>query len=358
MKHCITLVALCLSLTAFGQETVKFTASKANDFGIVYKLPTTVLDVTIEARHTVKVPGEFYKYANKYLGIDNPITEKSVNWEVLSVNVNARGIADNRQEYLMQFKSGSTPFVMLTDNGLPLTINREEVELPDNPVLPEPVAVSPTPLETEAARQAITEEMLKSQSLAKRAELAAQRIYELRSSRNELITGQADVMPDGEAMKIIISQIDAQEAALMAMFIGTTSISTDVETFTYIPGDDSNRHIIARLSTIDGFVDSDNLSGDPIYLSTRVTSRGKMPLNEKGETKPFPKGGVAYCIPGSGQLTVEFNGRIYWDGSFDAAQYGIVYGVDPKMFIDKKAPAYAIFNPITGGLKELGTVTP
>ncbi|MDE7397290.1 MAG: DUF4831 family protein, partial [Muribaculum sp.] len=230
------------------------------------------------------------------------------------------------------------------------------VSLPQQPVIPVPVAVSPTPLETEAARQAVTEEMLKSQSQAKRAELAAQRIYELRSSRNDLITGQADVMPDGEAMKIIIAQIDAQEAALMAMFVGTTSVSTDVETFTYVPDENSSRHVITRLSAIDGFVDSDNLAGEPVYITTKITSRGKMPVNEKGETKTFPKGGVAYCIPGSGSLNIEYNGTTFWEGSFDAAQYGIVFGLDPKQFSDKKAPAYAIFNPATGAIRELGTV--
>ena len=78
--------------------------------------------------------------------------------------------------------------------------------------------------------------MLQSQSSAKRAELAAQRIYELRQSRNDLITGQADQMPpDGEAMKLVMDQIAAQEAALTAMFIGTEQRETDVQTITYRP---------------------------------------------------------------------------------------------------------------------------
>ena len=50
------------------------------------------------------------------------------------------------------------------------------------------------------------------------------------------------------------------------------------------------------VSALDGIVDSDDLSGDPITLSLNITDRGKMPVNDKGETKEFPKGGVAYCI--------------------------------------------------------------
>jgi hypothetical protein len=44
-----------------------------------------------------------------------------------------------------------------------------------------------------------------------------------------------------------------------------------------------------------------------------------------------------------------------WDGSIDAAQYGVVFGLDPKLFNDKKAPAYLLLNPVTGAIKELGT---
>ncbi|WP_301390209.1 DUF4831 family protein, partial [uncultured Muribaculum sp.] len=70
------------SMVASGQTTQKFTATKANDYGLVYSLPVTVLDVTIEAEHVVKKPGEFYKYAKKYLNVSDPISEMSESWTV------------------------------------------------------------------------------------------------------------------------------------------------------------------------------------------------------------------------------------------------------------------------------------
>ena len=182
------------------------------------------------------------------------------------------------------------------------------------------------------------------------------RIYELRQSRNDLITGQADQMPpDGTAMQLVMDQITAQEAALTAMFVGTEQHSTTVRTFTYVPGDEVKNHVIARVSALDGIVDASDLSGDPVMLTLDITSRGKMPLNDKGEEKEFPKGGVAYCIPGTASLEIDYNGKTFWEGSIDAAQYGITFGLDPKMFTDKKAPAYLLLNPVTGAIKELGT---
>lgn len=357
IKSLIPVCMAVVSSTAYGQTTTKLTATKANDYGLIYSLPTTVLDITIEAEHTVEKPGQFFKYAKKYLNVDNPVTEKTESWCVKSVTVNTRGVANQQERYLMQFKAGSSPFVIMNEADLPVAINKDDVKADEGPVLPLPVAASPTPLETEAARQVMSEDMLRSQSMAKQAEIAAQRIYDLRSSRNDLITGQADQMPpDGKAMQIVMDQIAAQEAALTAMFVGTKSVSTDVQTLTFTPTKDSDNAIIARISAIDGIVASDDLSGDPVAFKFKVTERGHMPRNEKGETKVMPKGAVAYCIPGTISASIEYDGKVFWEGSIDAAQYGVVFGLDPKMFSDKKSPAYLILDPTTGGIKELGTV--
>ena len=63
MKYNRTLlISACLLATgaANAQTTQKFSATKANDYGLVYSLPVTVLDITIEAEQVVKEPGEFY----------------------------------------------------------------------------------------------------------------------------------------------------------------------------------------------------------------------------------------------------------------------------------------------------------
>ena len=36
------------------------------------------------------------------------------------------------------------------------------------------------------------------------------------------------------------------------------------------------------------------------------------------------------------------------------AQAGVVFGLDPKLFTDKRAPSKALFDPTTGALVELG----
>lgn len=355
-KNLFTIAAaVSATLTLTAQTTQKFTATKANEYGIAYTLPSTMLDITIETETTVKEPGRFYKYAKKYLNVDNPISEKSVSVKVKSVIVTTRGVADPERRYLVNFKPGTIPFMMINDENLPISINTEKVLTIDEVKLPVAVDAKPTPLETDAARQVFSEEMLQSQSTAKRAELAAAQIYALRQSRTDFITGQAESMPpDGKAMQIVMDNIEAQEAALVAMFVGTTKISTRVSTVSFDPSEDVTDMILARISP-DGVVEPDDLSGAPLYISVTTVEHGKMPVDDKGKEIPFPKNGFAYCIPGKAQVKITFDGKTMVDKRIELAQSGVVYGLNPNSFTDKKEPIYLIFDPTTGAAAEIGS---
>ena len=209
MRQLTALFLAATALVAGAQTTQKFTASKLNEYGLVYNLPLTVVDVTVEAEKTVSTPGEFYKYCGKYLGA-KPVTEPSTEWSVKSIVITTRGIADEKESYLVQFKNGSAPFMLLDENSFP--------------------------------------------SSAIRAELAAARIYELRQSRSDIVSGNADQAPtDGEGLKLVLANLQQQEDALTAMFTGTKQVSTAVRTYSYVPdgNDDETALIVGRLSQTD-----------------------------------------------------------------------------------------------------------
>lgn len=348
-----------LSVTAGAQTTKKISATKASDNGIIYSLPSTALKVTVEVEKVVKQPGEFARYARKYLNI-NPEMTPSTQYNLKSVTLNAEGVTvDNEERYLVQFKSGATPYMILTDDNIPLGINIDEESVTASVVrnpIPVAVAAQPTILQQPVARQVVTEEMIQAQSTAKRAELAAAKIYELRQSRNDIISGDADNMPsDGKAMQLALDNLAAQEAALTAMFAGTEQHSTEVRTFTIIPEDEDSRTIVCRISATRGIVDDTDLSGDPLWVDVKVVSRGEIPLAESGEKRKFPKGGLAYRIPGNASVDVIYMDNVVCSLQLPMAQLGTVFGVEPGLFVDKKAPAYARFDPTTGSITELGT---
>ncbi len=354
----MTVAALTPS-TVTAQTAQRLTASKANDYGLIYTLPRTVLDITIETEHTEKKPGEFYNYAKLKLGQTSAITKPSQSVKIKSVTIVPRGVADNDNRWLVQFKAGATPYMILADNNCPIAVNTDKVAELTETELPVAVAALPTPLETPAASQAVTQEMTMSSSLSKRADLAAQRIFELREIRSDLISGQADnTPPDGKSLQLALDNLSAQEAALEAMFIGTTKTYTKVSTVTFEPDSESiSEELFVRLSPIDGIVDADNLSGAPIYISLDILEQGSLPLNEKGMPKTFPKGGLAYNIPGQAVVALTFEGNQIARQEVSLAQLGVTFGLDPKLFTDKKQSSMVQMDPTTGAIILIGPAT-
>lgn len=356
MKHyLLILAAACVGLNAAAQKTEKLTASKGNDYGLVYTLPKTAVDITIETETTVKARGEFANYARMRLGIDNAVTEPSTRVTVKSITIGTRGVPDSDNRWIAQFKPGSTVSILLDEGGIPLAINADAVDGTQPRELPKAVPMPVSPLDKPVAQQVLTQEMIRSTSLSKKAELAAQRIYELREQRNELISGNVDNMPaDGASLKVALDALAEQEEALTAMFAGTTLTGTQVSTFSFVPSShEVADSVVARISPVDGITDSDDLRGIPLTVSIRVISRGELPVNDKGEAKKFPKGGVAYNIPGAAEITVSFGGKVMGTKTVDLAQLGTTFGIDPDLFTHKKSPMQAIFSPITGALLSL-----
>lgn len=356
-RYILPFALAALATAAPAQNTTKLTASRANEYGIIYNLPQTTLDIAVEIELTETAPGEFANFAPRFFDIPGIITVPSHSASVKSIVVTPRGVPDTENEWLMTFKNSNTVFVVLDDAGVPVAINTEDIPERPAPALPVARAAAPTALEVPAARQAVTQEMQQSTSNSKRAQLAAQRIFELRENRNDLISGQADnTPPDGRSMELALDNLTAQEAALTAMFAGTEKNWTLVQQANFTPGDSEVRNmVIGRISPTLGLVSPDDLSGEPLYLNIDVLTRGELPVENNGQVRRFPEKGVAYNIPGTARVTLSFRNEVVYSEVFELAQLGVAYGLDPKMFTDRRNPSFVIFNPTTGGIVTLGS---
>ncbi len=78
MKKTVLALILTAAFTpasgASAQTSQKVSAGKANEYGLVYTLPSTAFDIYLEAELTEEHPGEFYNYARRHLGINDAIT--------------------------------------------------------------------------------------------------------------------------------------------------------------------------------------------------------------------------------------------------------------------------------------------
>lgn len=357
MKYYISLFLLFFAGSQLSaQDIVKMSAVKANNYGVAYSLPKTSVIVTADYTKTTRTAGEFYQYAEMYLSISKPIAENSVSYTLDRIEAVTKGIVDKDKSYLVEFKANSTaPFVTLTKDGLICAINadytfpkEETASSKEQPVVEQ--LLDP--------KTFLSEEILRAGSTAKQAELIAKQIYRLRESRTNILTGEADNMPpDGEAYKLVMNQLDAQEKALTAMFAGREVTETGSKLFTIIPDNkDIDNRIIFRFSSKLGVVDTNDLAGAPVYFSLK--NRNPQPdqvLTEREQRdldKKFAKG-IIYNVPNKADLTVSFNGKNYVQKECDVVQYGTQDVLAPQMFENNKQPIKVIFHPDLGATKQI-----
>lgn len=349
-------IALSLILACYtqAQEIVQLVPEKFNDYALNYYLPTTVVEVEFVATKSVSKAGPYSQYAQKYLGTSDAITEDQEKWTLQQATMITHGVANTQNRYQLTFKAGQTPYIFVNPEGCIMSVNTHPDTLAANSF----PAIEKDVINNVNAHKALSEEMLMSGSTGKMAELAAKQIYRIRESRMNLLTGEADNMPaDGESLKIIIEQLDQQEEALTALFLGTTSTEYVTKRIKYTPQEDVTNEIILRFSDFLGFVDAGNLSGAPIYLSVQITEKGEYPVDNKGEIKKAPKGALAYNIPGKANIKLQYEGKVLCNEEIPVAQLGVVYGLAPSLLTSKKDPTYVIFNPATGSISQIGVIS-
>ena len=142
---------------------------------------------------------------------------------------------------------------------------------------------------------------------------------------------------------------------MTAAFTGSAYSETVSRTFSFVPEEDGEE-ILFRFSDFKGFCAPNDYAGAPVRIKVNITAQGELPVDDKGQEKQIPKDAVRYCIPGEAQVSLSFDGKTLYNRELEFAQFGVIFGLSPSLFTDKKEPSYAIFNPVTGGLREIGSV--
>lgn len=351
MKNIILLAGLLFSVPVWAQtKVVKANAVKANDYGVTYSLPKTQLVVDAEVTKVICKAGPYYKYAEKYLGVKKFITEDKVYYELGKVKLLNRGIPDKDNTYIVSFKAGTVaPYVYLTEDGLLCSINAEYT--PDS-ISEEENKKKRRAVATDAS--VFTEELLMAGSTAKQAEVAAKQIYRIRESRMNILTGDADNLPpDGQAMQLVIEELEAQEEALTNLFTGVVTRETEHYEVTVIPNDDLEKEVIFRFSEHLGIVDADDLGGEPVYMNLTATERAPQLDPKEAEKKEKSLKGIVYNVPGKARVELFTARKTLFKGEVQITEFGTREALAPVMFEDKKAPVKVYFYPETGAIKQI-----
>lgn len=348
----LCLVGSALPLTAQGRLE-RYQVSDANDNRVVYALPNTYIYIVATVEEEIYTPGPFSLYAGKLLGLDAAALQTPRHTFTLKeVRMGSYGVANPNTRFQVQFKSGSTaPYLTLTPDGIICAINGDAPEREPLPIERDGDFVSD---ESKSTLSAMSEEYISATSVAKQAEVAAREILRLRETRLAVVSGESEQpFTDGEAMRLAVSTLDAQELALTQKFTGVTQRRTLTRVYKGIAPDREGRQVAFRFASHLGALDADDLRGAPVYLETKITDRAPE-LDEKAAArKEKSLKGVLYFIPGRVDLHLHFMNESLLRGSIDVAQLGALEALAPSLFTNKKNRVRVFFNPENGSVHKV-----
>ncbi len=344
MRKILLAISVLTATSAMAQTQVVQGVTVGKDYGVVYTLPKTEISIEIKATRISYTPGEFSRYADRYLRLNNVSGEASERWELNEVKAISVGIPDNSQTYFIKLKDKTVaPFVELTPDGLIKSINMA-YSGNDNT---EPATDDKQPKRKVNPKDFLTEEILMANSSAKMAELISKEIYNIRESRNALLRGQADNMPkDGEQLRLMLENLEEQEAAMVEMFSGITTREERIFNIRLTPTREMNDEIIFRFSERLGVLGKDNLAGEPVYIKLEDLKAVAIPV-EDGKKKQLS--GVAYNVPGKARVTIIAGDEKMFEDDLSITQLGTVEYLAESLF-NKNSTIKVIFNPATGGI--------
>ena len=185
-------------------------------------------------------------------------------------------------------------------------------------------------------------------SISKMAEGAAKQIYRIRETRLNILGGDVEHVPaDGQAMQLVLDELDEQEQALVALFVGTTQVTQHIHTFRYLPADDVEKEVVCRLSKHTGIVDKNDLSGEPVYLTLKAHKQSLQTAYMVDPKSSLPSQ-LYYNLPGTADICLQYQ-TINISQSVTVAQYGIAIPLAMDLFTGKQKNSIYI-HPETGNI--------
>lgn len=173
-KNIVLLSALLFSVSAIAQTEVTTGIMRGKDYGVTYVLPKTEIELTVQATKHIYTPGEFSKYADRYLRLTNVSSEPETYWTLDKIQTAVVGIPDKENVYFVKMKDKTVaPLIELSKDGIVYSINMPLGSGQKKAAPATPKAADNAP--NVNPRSFLTEEILMANSTAKMAELVAKK---------------------------------------------------------------------------------------------------------------------------------------------------------------------------------------
>jgi hypothetical protein len=323
------------------------------DYTLVYTLPKTTLKVTVEATRVITRRGPYYQFAERYLGISGVPAQNSNRWRIDNVKMASYQEADPDQYYVLRTNDRHvTNYFRLNAEGFILPVSQRQLpelegfvyrreQETDEPLYTDlsihPSVVEETRTVMRMVRQdtafvnvPVLQRQTVTRSLDAKAAEAADLIFELRSNRFKLLSGDLDLFPDGRALEAIIDEFARLEREYLDLFTGKVFEEKHQFTFEYTPNalaeGNLENHILFRLSDTEGILPAGHSGGRPVSLE--LTRERKTDRLNRLENPPLRKGEspnqLFYRIPDVARVSLKDGNETIARSRILVSQYGRV----------------------------------
>ena len=155
------------------------------------------------------------------------------------------------------------------------------------------------------------------------AKRAAERIFELRAARQDILLGEYGDGVYGAGLEAALREIERLESEYLKLFYGTRTVTTTTHRYTMPVSADMPNNVIARFNSEEGLLAKDNVAGDIVMVSVTPSEMSYPASN--------PKGTVAYRYANNANVVVSFAQEVLARRVLPIFEFGeTVYFVMPK----------------------------
>ena len=155
------------------------------------------------------------------------------------------------------------------------------------------------------------------------AKRAAERIFELRAARQDILLGEYGDGVYGAGLEAALREIERLENEYLKLFYGTRTVTTTSHRYIMPVSADTPNNVIARFNSEEGLLAKDNVAGDIVMVSV-IPSEMSYPASN-------PKGTVAYRYANNANVVVSFAQEVLARRVLPIFEFGeTVYFVMPK----------------------------
>lgn len=206
------------------------------DGRVVVECPRTTLAIDLTVEKEVVLCGPYARYAQKYLGVRAPLTDKTT-YSLTGASVALAGAP--AEELQAPAQPAAEPVQRVWSHS------RSETDFAR--LQPDKIAMTTLPLE-DAARE------------------AAATIFSLRKHRLELITGEAGEHVFGQGLAAALDEIERLEQGYLELFLGKRVTAVVSSRYRLTPKEGKTQYILCRFSADTGILPENDLSGDMVLL--------------------------------------------------------------------------------------------